>query len=205
MMNNDKKVVEAASPARPLIVLGVLKGYMKGASLFMLGTILTLPSFIKSCPQKYSKDFLGTAGFILHLYNRLQKKMSKEKAFELTRASLLTVSTSVMQANFRFVEEERNLNNLIKYQQETNRTGPTKANTMEVLEASETCYRFRVTRCMFEEFFSEMGAKELTSIMCSVDNAVFNSYLPNELVFERKKGETITEGCEYCGFCVKKV
>ncbi len=194
-----------AIPALPLIVTGVLKGYMNGAVPFMIGTIVTLPAFLRSCPKTYSKDFLRSAGFVLHIYRRLQKRMTKERAFELTRATLLTTSMSVMQANFRFVEEERNLKNLITYQQETNRTGPTKANTMEVLEASDTCYRFRVTRCMFEEFFNEMGAKELTSIMCSVDNAVFNSYLPNELVFERNKGETITEGCGYCSFCVKKV
>jgi hypothetical protein len=202
MLKTENKV---AQPMLPLIVTGVLGGYIKGAIPFMIGTLLTFTLFVRNCPKKYPKEFVKSAGFIVHLYRRLQKKMSKEKAFELTRATMLTASISVMQGNFRVVETTRSIENLKKYQQETNRTGITKENTMKVIEDTETCYRFQVTKCVFDEFFAEMGAKELTSIMCSVDNAIFNSYLPNELIFERQKGGTITEGCEACSFCIKNV
>lgn len=199
-----KDEIEIAKPLVPLIFTGILKGYMKGSFSFMCITALTFPLFLRRCPENLPKDLVKTAGFMAHLYLRLQKRMPKEKAFEIARASILTSAFSVMQANFRFVEEERTFENLIKYQKMTNKTGITKLNTMEVVKENDSIYYFKVTRCMFHELFSQLGVEELTSVMCAVDNAVFNCYLPNELVFDRKYGETIAEGSKSCCFRVKK-
>lgn len=205
-MNTKEKnsYSKAASPAVPLIALGALKGYVSGTFWFFAGTILTLPAVMKKYKKDFDPEFLKSAGFMLHLYNRLQNKMSKEKAFEVTRAVVLCSATSVMQANFRNVEVPRNFKNLIKYQQRTNQEGATKNNLMEVIEQTEDTYRFKIVTCQFYDFFKVAGAPELTSIMCAVDNAVFNSYLPNQIVFSRGVGETFAEGAEYCSFCVKK-
>ena len=51
---------------------------------------------------------------------------------------------------------------------------------------------------MLYELFKELGVPELTSIMCSIDNAIFNSYLPNEVIFKRSPG--IQYGKEECEF-----
>ena len=160
-----KDETRAVKPLIPLIVIGVLKGYMKGAILFMFSTLLTFPLFLRRCPRELPKDFLKTAGFMAHLYLRLQKRMPKEKAF-VTAAS---------------------------YKE-----------TQQIIEENESSYCFRVTRCIFHEFFTTLGVAELTSVMCAVDNVVFNCYLPNELIFERKCGETIAEGSKFCSFRVKK-
>lgn len=131
--------------------------------------------------------------------------MNKNKAFEVTRAVVLTTGLAIQQANFRNVEDERTYSNLIRYQKRTNREGTTKLNTMKIIEETENRYEFIVTRCLFYEFFNKLGIKELTSIMCSVDNAIFGSYMGDELIFHRRgKENTIFNGKSECRFVIEK-
>lgn len=126
--------------------------------------------------------------------------MHKSYAYEVTRVAVLTSAVATMQANFRVVEAERNFSNLIKFQQKTKAEGVTKHNTMKITELTEGRYCFKVTKCLFFNFFSESGMPELTRIMCAVDNMVFNAYLPNHIVFERGIGQTLAEGAHECDF-----
>ena len=198
----DTKII--AKPKTTLIVYGVIKGYIKKPVRFMLGTIFSYPRFIKKFGDKYPKDFLKSAAFMPHLYNRLQKRLNKEDAYEVTRAVFLTSALAVMQANFRFVEAERNFHNLVKYQQKTCAEGVTRNNKMEIIEQTDNRYRFKVTKCMFFKFFTEIEMPELTNIMCTVDNIVFNSYLPNNIVFKRGVGATMADGAKYCEFDITR-
>lgn len=201
MKTNTEKI---AKPASPLIVFGILKGYIENPMRFMLGLLLTFPKFKKSINSEMPKDFLSSPAFIVHLYLRLQKRLPKDKAFEVTRAAVLCSALSVMQANFRSVEAPRTFENLVKYQQRTKNEGVTRLNEMKIISRTEDHYEFRMTRCMFYEFFKQMNTPELTTIMCAADNAVFNTYLPNEIVFERGVGETIADGAAECHFCIKR-
>lgn len=36
------------------------------------------------------------------------------------------------------------------------------------------------------EAFTELGVPELTTVMCEMDNAIFNTYLPEEVSFHRR-------------------
>ena len=191
---------KVAKPMITFIVYGVLKGYIKRPTLFMVGTLFSYPKFMKKFKHRYPVDFLKTAAFMAHLYKRLQCKLDKNIAYEVTRATFLTSAAAVMQANFRFVEAERNFDNLVKYQQKTQAEGMTKNNKMVITELTDKKYCFKVTKCMFFEFFSEIEMSELTTIMCSVDNLIFNTYLPNRIVFKREVGATIADGASHCKF-----
>ena len=193
-----------AKPALPLIVVGVLKGYIKKPVSFMIKTIITLPKYIKSIDIDLPKEFIKSNAFMAHLYMRLQTKMSKQKAYELTRAAIICSALSVMQANFRTVEKPRNFENLKRYQQKTVAEGVTKLNTMIISKEDDKSYEYKVTRCVFFEFFNYLGMPELTKIMCSADNAIFNTYLPNEIRFERGVGKTIADGACECEFKIIK-
>ena len=192
-----------ANPALPLIVFGVLKGYINNPLGFMLGTFLSLPKQIKSVKLDLPKEFIKSNTFIVHLYRRLQKKLPKDKAFEITRAAILCSALSVMQANFRNAEAPRTFENLVKYQQLAKEEGATRLNEIKIISLTETRYEYRVTKCTFFEFFTYMGAPELTRIMCAVDNAIFNSYLPNEIIFRRGAGRTMADGAPECEFCIE--
>ena len=48
---------------------------------------------------------------------------------------------------------------------------------------------------MFHEFSVHIGASELTPVVCQIDNAMFNCYLPDEVMFDRGgPGRRIADG-----------
>jgi hypothetical protein len=195
-----------AQPGVILIIKGILKGYITHPGAFIAGTLLAFPGLIKKNSQKYPKDFLKSSGLILLIYKRLIPRIGQEKAFEVVRAVMLPVGLATQQANFRNVEEERTFENLIRYQQRTNKEGPTRLNKVVIEKQSGELYRFKVTRCLFFEFFDSQGAPELTKLMCSVDNAIFNTYLPEKVVFHREgTGHRMADGCPHCLFIVENL
>lgn len=194
-----------AKPATSLILIGVLKGYVKNPIGFLVKTKLTFKKYKKSIQLDLPADFIDSTGLIAWIYIRLIKRIGKEKAFEVIRACVLTSGLAVQQANFRNVETQRTFENLKKFQQRTNKEGSTKLNRVEIIEDSENKYEFRVTRCLFYELFTYLKVPELTSVMCSIDNAIFNTYLPEKLIFHRNGiNKTLLNGHEYCEFVVEK-
>ncbi len=198
---------DTENPARPFVLpmaYGILKGYIKNPLLFLLGTVLTLPFFKKRIPKDLPKDFIKTVVLQGWLYIRLKDRLGQEKAYEIMRAVILPIALAVQQGNFRSVEAGRTFENLIKYQQRTNREGPTRWNRMEIEEQSGKRYAFRVKNCKFHEFFSSIGAPELTKFMCATDNVIFNSYLPEEVVFDRNGlNNRIADGASECRFVLE--
>lgn len=160
-----------AKPALSFVIFGIIKGYVKHPIGFIFGTLITFPKFVKNIELDLPKDFIYSNAFIVHLYCRLQKRVLKDKAFEITRAAILCSALSVMQANFRNVEVPRTFENLITYQQKAKEEGATKLNRMKIIRQTKDCYEYYITKCMFFEFYSYMNTPELTKIMCSVDNA----------------------------------
>ena len=193
-----------AKPSVSLILIGVLKGYIKNPIGFLIKTKISFKKFRKTIDLDLPKDFINTTSFIAWIYICLKGKIGQVKAFEIIRTSILTSGFAVQQANFRNVEENRSFENLIQYQQRANNEGSTKLNTMEVIEQSEKKYEFRVTRCVFFELFTYLKVPELTSVMCSIDNVIFNSYLPEKLIFHRNGlNKTMFQGNEYCEFVIE--
>ena len=75
---------------------------------------------------------------------------------------------------------------------------------MEVIERSARRFEIKITRCMFHEFAISAGIPELTPVVCQIDNAMFNSYLPDEMTFDRGLlGGRIADGKRECNFVWK--
>ena len=59
----------------------------------------------------------------------------------------------------------------------------------------------KITRCLYHELASSVGVPELTPIACQIDNACFNSYLPDQVLFHRGgPGHRIADGSKECRF-----
>lgn len=201
-INNE----EIAKPFSFLILLGVLKGYLKNPLWFLIKSKITFRKFKKTIQLDLPTDFIDTSGFLAWMYINLRNIIGQEKAFEILRAGVLTSGLAIQQANFRNVESQRTFDNLKKFQQEANKQGSTKLNTMEIIKESDNKYEFRVTRCLFYELFTYLKVPELTSIMCSIDNAIFNTYLPEKLVFHRNGiNKTLLQGNDYCEFVIENI
>jgi len=198
-------VSHIAKVAAPMYLIGGLKGYIKHPILMILRSAIDSKKAVRNIKTDVPKDFKRSYGLISYLYINLAKKMPKKQAFEIVRVVLLPLGIATMQSNFREAEAERNFDNLVRYQQLAKEEGATKLNRVRIDHISSNKYSYAVTRCMFYEFFCEMGVPELTGIMCSIDNAVFSSYLPNQIRFCRGVGHTICEGAAECEFLIEKV
>ena len=56
-------------------------------------------------------------------------------------------------------------------------------NTLEVVERSDSRFEVKVTRCLCHELTTSVGSPELTPVVCQIDNAGFNSYLTDDVLF----------------------
>jgi hypothetical protein len=197
-------VDQPGRPNRPLIALGILHGYLEHPLWFLLGTVLSLPRFKKQFPPDLPQDFVQLTALQAWLYKRLRGRVGQEKAYEVVRACVLPIGLALQQGHFRSVEEPRTFQNLVAFQQRTHREGPTRWNEMDILEQSERRYEFRVTKCMFHELYIRLGMPELTRLMCEVDNAIFNSYLPEQVTFHRNGlGNRLVDGAPACHFVLE--
>lgn len=191
-------------PNRALMALGILQGYLKHPLWFLLTTVLTLPSFKKQLPPDLPHDFVQVTALQTWLYLRLKDRIGQAQAYEIVRACVLPIGLALQQGNLRAVEAPRTFDNLVAYQQRTNREGPTRWNQMEILEQSERRYEFRVTKCLFHDLYTQLGIPELTRLMCEVDNAIFSSYLPEQVVFHRNGlGNRLADGALACHFVLE--
>ena len=69
------------------------------------------------------------------------------------------------------------------------------------MERTASRFEVKVTRCLYHELTSSLGVPELTPIVCQIDNAGFNSYLPDEVRFHRGgPGHRISDGAKECRF-----
>ena len=197
-------VDKPGKPNKALMALGILQGYIEHPWWFLLTTLFTLPGFKKQLPKDLPKDFVEVTALQTWMYIRLKGRIGKEKAYEVVRALVLPVGLAVQQINFRCVEASRTFENLITYMQRTNREGPTRWNRVEILEQSECKYEVRVHNCLFHEVYTELGIPELTRLMCAVDNAIFNTYLPEKITFHRNGiGNRIVDGAPACHFVIQ--
>jgi hypothetical protein len=82
-----------------------------------------------------------------------------------------------------------------------NKVGFTRWNTLKVVARTERRFEIRITRCLYHELMTSVGVPELTSVACQIDNAAFNSYLPDKIVFNRDgPGHRIADGARECTF-----
>lgn len=193
-----------AKPEVPLIILGVLKGYLDNAEDLMdkvMKSSQEIANKISHENPHYPTEFVNIVSMVAALYNELKKELASENALSLVKVSFLPVGLAMQMGNFRYVEDKHTFENLIHYQQRTNKQGPTQLNRMEVIQQNNKTYEFHVHNCMFKDEFFKLGMPELTTVMCAIDNVIFNTYLPDKVYFHRKgTGNTIIEGMQYCTF-----
>jgi hypothetical protein len=202
MMKTSEDIM--AKPDVSLIILGVLKGYFEDAESCMENVKLLcrkISADMLQASSRYPKDFVQIVSVAAALYIELQKDLDQETALSLVTAAFLPVGLAMQLGNFRYVEERHTFDNLIRYQQRTNKLGPTRLNQMEIITQNDNIYEFHVHNCLFKDAFTELEMPELTKVMCAIDNVIFNVYMPDQVHFYRNgAANTIAEGKQYCTF-----
>ncbi|MEN6472465.1 MAG: L-2-amino-thiazoline-4-carboxylic acid hydrolase [Syntrophaceae bacterium] len=183
------------------VLVHLLKDEIAFPLAFMLKCRLTLGRFRKGIDARFPREFVELTALPLWVYLNLKKTIGERKAFEIMRIALLTGGVAKQSLLFDTVERERTFQNFITQELEINRTGTTRWNTLEIVERSERRFEIRITRCLFHELACSLGIPEITPLICQVDNAVFNSYLPEKMVFHRGRDKRrIADGAPACPF-----
>ncbi len=186
------------------LLLHMLGRELKFPRLFLLGCKLTLGRFRKSIDKRFPLELINLAALPAWVYINLKEKIGQHKAFEIMRVALLAGGTAAQNLQFDTVHKKRDFQSFPELEIENNRTGLVRWNQMEVVERSARRFEIRITRCMFHEFAISVGIPELTPVVCQIDNAMFNSYLPDEMTFDRGPlGGRIADGRHECNFVWK--
>ena len=183
------------------LLLHMIEKEIRFPRLFLLRCKLTLSGFRRTIDPQFPRELIDLAALPLWVYINLKKKIGQHRAFEIMRVALLTGGTAAQNLQFDTVHKERNFRNFSELEIENNRTGLVRWNKMEVVESTARRFEIKITRCMFHELAVAVGIHEITPIVCQIDNAMFNSYLPDEMTFDRGLlGGRIADGSRECNF-----
>lgn len=188
------------------ILLHILKQYIRFPKLFLVRCKLTLNGFKKKVDERFPRELVDLAALPLWVYINLKEKLGRDRAFEIMRIAVLTAAVAKQNMLFETLEKGRSFETFKEQEIEINRTGTTKWNTLEIVEQTENRFELSITRCLYFELAEALGVPEATQLICQVDNAVFNSYMPEEVIFHREGiGRRICDGSPACHFVWEKV
>ena len=183
------------------ILTHLLRNDMWFPALFLIRCKLTVGRLKKRIDPRFPQQLIDIAALPLWVYIKLKEKIGQQRAFEVMRIAILTGGLAQWNFQYGAAEKERTFKNLCDAEIEVNKTGFTQWNTLEVVERSERRFEIKITRCLYHELTVSLGLPELTPVICQVDNAAFNSYLPDKVVFNRGgPNHRIADGKKECNF-----
>ena len=198
------------SPANPdvlKIAKGILKGYIKSPNIFMWRLLPKVVKVKNQINKKIPDDIRKLLALAVAMYSLFIEKMEKDQALALLKAVIIPIGLTKQMSLFRYVEDtDHSFKNLIKYSKRFKEEGPMRLNKMKIEEESDDIYKFCVKNCIFKNVFDKFGYPELLGVFCSVDNATYNIYSADDILFTRGGNDkTIARGNKTCDFICRKV
>jgi hypothetical protein len=183
------------------LLLHLLSNELRHPRVFMARCLLTLARFKKTIDPRFPAELVDLAALPIWVYLNLSRRIGREKAFEIMRVAILTGGVAQWSLAYATTTRPRTWENLCDLELEVNKTGPTRWNTLEVVARTDRRFQVKITRCLYHELTTSLGVPELTKVVCQIDNAAFNSYLPDEVLFNRRgPGHRIADGAPECSF-----
>jgi len=198
------------SPANPdvlKIAKGILKGYIKNPTIFMWRLLPKVVKVKNEINKKIPGDIRKLLALTIAMYSLFREKMEKDQALALLKAVIIPIGLTKQMSLFRYVEDtDHSFKNLIKYSKRFKEEGPMRLNKMKIEEEGDEIYKFCVKNCIFKSVFDKFDYPELLGVFCSVDNATYNIYSADDILFTRGGNDkTIARGNKTCDFICKKV
>jgi hypothetical protein len=83
-----------------------------------------------------------------------------------------------------------------------NKHFPTAGWKKEFLKGQKGQFAFNIHSCFYLETLNKLGAPELTSLFCQIDDWMMEN-LPETIIWERKG--TLARGAKFCDFRWKRI
>ena len=187
--------------SRAVLAYGILREYITRPAWFVLQTLLTLGRFKRRLPPDVPKEFSDTVALEAWMYLRLKETLGQDKAFALMRAVIVPVAMVWYGAGFRVVEAPRTYDNIIRFHELVHEKMLTADGNLKIDERNDSRYMYRNFFCPWHDLFKKLGIPELTEPYCTIDNGLYNTYLPGEIVFHRGGvNRTIASGAPHCRY-----
>ena len=141
------------------------------------------------------------------LYIELKERIGRDEAFEVMEELLVSIGCSEQwnHLNSLNLGGESQMVRLTAFNDLMDQKGAPRFNRREYAKQNENTSHFLITRCVFNDFFTEAGTPELTQLFCEVDRKFFPEAFPE---FEFHRGDswenTIAYGKDHCEFVFEK-
>ena len=200
-MDNNFNMRTVTTP----LLMNLMRREMRFPVLFMLKCKLTVGQLKKRIDPQFPEDFVEWVSLPVWVYLNLKEKIGQRKALEIMRIALLTGGTAALNMFFDPVHTERTFDNLIEKELEGFQTGMIRWNKFKIVERTSRRFELNVVKCRYYEFAVSLGIPELVPMICLIDNAVHNSYLPDQVRFHRGGlNRRIVDGDSECHFIWEK-
>ena len=141
------------------------------------------------------------------LYRELAGKLGRDEAFEVAKKLLVSIGCAEQWDHLNTMDAagEAGMERLMAFNDLMDQKGAPRFNTREYVRQDDDICHFRITRCVFNDFFTEAGTPELAKLFCLVDREFFPEAFPD---FEFHRGDswenTIVYGRDHCEFVFEK-
>ena len=148
-------------------------------------------------------DFVKRFSLTSAIYLELIDRTGKQEAFDAMRRILVPIGCSEQWTHMRSLGNaaESPMSRLMAFHSLMDRKGAPQFNVREYVERNDNVCHFKIKRCVFHDFFTQVGTPELTKLFCDVDREFFTPAFP-DLNFHRGDSweNTIAYGREFCTF-----
>lgn len=135
------------------------------------------------------------AAILKHVYDELLASHGKDVA---QRTIANSVRQSAIEQGKQMAAEVGGKTSLATFQAKQDLWTRGDALKIDVIETSDTKYRFNVTMCRYAQMYKEMGLGEIGHLLsCQRDGTFCEGYDPN---LKFKRTQTIMQGASHCDF-----
>ena len=130
--------------------------------------------------------------------------MKQDEAMKLMQEMLVTIGCQEQWGHLQAMEVRESaseMERLSAFHELMDHKGGPRFNSRTFIRDDNDICQFRITRCVFYDFFSAVGAAELTRAFCEVDRRFFSAAFPG-VAFHRGGSweNTIAYGKQTCEF-----
>ena len=137
------------------------------------------------------------------MYRELTLKFGRETAFDIVQRIVVQIGFEEQSVNASQMRGtwDTEFSRLDAFHNLMDEKGGPRFNTRTFLQRDRNLCHFRVTRCVFYDFFSSIDVPELTKLFCEVDRVFFTTEFPSVKFHRNGSWEnTIAFGKDFCEF-----
>jgi hypothetical protein len=175
--------------------------------VILLRSLVSARSLVRG--TRWATDRTAEAGFVRRMafapaiYLELKERLGADRALAAVGESITAIGLREVTGTLRSLPAAPPdpMDHLQAFYQAANQKPPNVFMARTTTWQTADRFRFRITRCLFHEFFTAVGTPELTQLFCAIDEEFFPRAFP-QLAFHRDGtlNNTIGRGNTVCQF-----